>query len=283
MKQFSLLILFLSSICFTFCEIEDPVSPVSSGAEGAEIIPSNFTKVYETSFENVSKKNSQELTWDFPHMFEFAARHQEDGGTGNGLGGARMWVDTLHAHTGNKSIGLEVFDIEKSRRSEFVISPKNYVSKEYYISYWLFLPANWGLFDPNIDWDWFEIGDPYTSKGLPYSAIFITKPDDNQQYYSVSLGTRDQLGILTSTEEKRISLPKNRWFQICYYVRRDVIDGAIKVWFDGQLIADKSGFPTAHTLHNDFNVSIAKIYYERGDKIPHQLWIDDLTLYTKVP
>lgn len=282
-------------LCLTFGQIKDleplplmyaQVNPLFFAKDSvptpltlAEIIPSSFVKVYETSFENVASKNAHQLVWDFPHWFEYAARHREDGGKGNGIGGARMWVDNARAHTGRKSIGLEVFDIERSRRSQFLIFPKKYVNKEYYISYWLFLPSDWGLFDSTINWDWFEIGNPYFSNGEPYAAVFISKPDEKQKYFTVSLGIRDQERKLSTVGEKRILLPKNRWFQVCYYVRRDKKNGEVSVWFDGQLIAEKSGFPTANTSHDNFTVSIAKIYHERGDKVAHKLWIDDFTLY----
>lgn len=276
------MILVALAFFFTFCEIQEYVEPILPtpyvGTLGTDS-PAPPTLVYETSFEEVEKKNRQQLTWEFPHWFEFAAMHQEDGGIGSGNTGARMWVDTTLAHSGAKSIGLELYNIERSRRAEFIIYPKDYLGKEYYISYWLYLPSDWGLFEPNIDWDWYEIGNPYSSVGVPYSAIHISNPDANQQYFTVSLELRNEAGIKSSAGEKQLLLPKGRWFEVYYYVKRDQENGAIKLWLDGALIAEKTGFPTMHSSSNNFSISIAKIYYERGDKTPHELWIDDLKLY----
>jgi len=245
----------------------------------AEILES-MEKVEETSFEEVEKVSDNNLSWDFPHWFEFAAMHQADGGLGDGLGGARMWVDTTLAHSGKKSIGMEVFDIEKSRRSEFVIFPSEVVGKEYCVSYWLYLSEDWGLYDPNIDWDWFEIGNPYSAGGAPYASIHIGSPDENQEFFSIWLGGRDKDGNMFGTPSKRTAIPKGRWFQVSYYVLRDNKDGEIKVWFDGELLAKKSGYPTVDPDNPKFTISIAKIYYERGDKRPHKMWIDDLTIHS---
>ncbi len=244
-------------------------------------IPNDFEIVYETSFENASIRNAHTLKLDIPHWFEYAASHQSDGGKGNGLGGARMWVDKNQANTGSKSIGLELFDIEKSRRAEFVIFPENIVGKEYYVSYWLYIPEDWGLYEPNINWDWFEIGNPFTTQGRPYSGIYISNPDKRQKKYTVSLGGRHENGQQYSGGDVRMEIPKGKWFHVYYYVKRDKRNGAVKLWFDGQLIGEKTGFPTMHSGKSNFAINVAKIYHERGDKTPKKIWIDDLVLYTK--
>lgn len=123
--------------------------------------PAAFTAVYATSFEGVRTQDAHRLAWDMPHWFEFAARHREDGGHGDGEGGARMWVETAFARTGSNCIGMELFDIATSRRCEFVIYPEEWVGNEYYVECWLHLPATWGLFAPRIEWGWYELANPY--------------------------------------------------------------------------------------------------------------------------
>ncbi len=244
-------------------------------------IPEDFDLVYETSFEEVKAKNRHGLDWDFPHWVEYAAMHREDGGLGNGMGGGRLWVEEKKAHTGEKSIGLALHDIEKSRRAELTIFPQNYLSEAYFVSYWVYLPGDWGLFDPSIDWDWFEIGNPFISGGTPYAAIHITSPDTQQEFYTINLDVRNEEGKMNTYGKKRMRLPKERWFNIRYYVHRDRENGAIKLWFDDQLIGEQSGIPTMRSTTKDFTISIAKIYHEIGDTSQHQLWIDDLQLFTK--
>lgn len=244
--------------------------------------PAAFTAVYATSFEGVSTQDAHRLAWDMPHWFEFAARHREDGGHGDGEGGARMWVETTFAHTGSNCIGMELFDISKSRRCEFVIYPDELVGSEYYIECWLYLPATWGLFAPGIDWDWYELANPYAYAGKPYAALHIRNPDATQGWYSVALAARGRRGQLRTLGELRLPVPKGRWFHVMYYVKRDKTNGAVTIWFDGMVVAEARGLATHHRSHNRrLTISLAKIYYERSDTVPHHLWLDDLTVYRR--
>jgi hypothetical protein len=245
-----------------------------------ERIPADFIKVYETSFEGLKVKDENRLTWEFPHWCEFAAMHREDGGQGNGEGGARLWVEDGRARSGKGSVGLELFDIEKSRRADFVILPEKYLSSAYFISYWAFLPEDWGLFQEEIAWDWYEIGNPYSTSRGPYSAIYIKHPDKEQKTYTVALGGRDAKGKGFTAAEKQLVIPKGRWFEIAYQVHRHPTNGSVKLWFDGHLIGERTGFSTMHPTKSKFTVGIGKVYHDRGDKTPHRLWIDDLQIFT---
>jgi hypothetical protein len=253
----------------------------SGSGTGSEdpIIPPEFSKVYETSFEDVTVEDPHTLSWDMPHWIEYAAMHQEDGGTGDGEGGGRVWMEDTIVRTGQKSLGLELFDIEQSRRTELAIFPEDYLGAEHYVSLWLYLPEDWGLFEPDIDWDWYEMADVYSAGGAPYGALYIRNPDPNQEYFDVALGGRHEDHTQWSEPDVNLQIPKGRWFRVVYYVLRDREAGAAKLWFDGQLIGEVSGHPTQHSTNDTFQISIAKIYHERGDTVPHQLWIDDLALY----
>jgi len=246
--------------------------------------PARFVKVYESSFEGVTTQDAHRLNWDMPHWFEFAACHKQDGGTGSGEGGARMWVESAFARSGTNCIGLELFDIQRSRRCEFVIYPSQLVNQSYYLSCWLYLPATWGLFAPDIDWDWYELANPYSHAGMPYAAVHIRNPDPTQHWYTVALAGRDKRGKAFTIAEQRLELPKGCWFHLACYVRHHKQNGAVALWFDGRLIGERSGFTTAHrSKKKPLTVSIAKIYHERSDTVPHQLWIDDPEIYTTPP
>lgn len=245
-----------------------------------DLIPSSFERIYQMGFEDVRRRNRHSLTWDMPHWVEYAAMHREDGGKGNGLGGGNMWVESNKSHSGRKSLGVELTNIEKSRRAEFVIWPSQYLDKEYFVSYWLYIPGDFGLRDPKIDWDWLEFGNPFNSNGLPYSALWINTPDSKQEEFNLALGLRNRSGKLSTIGETRMKLPKNKWVHILYYVKRHKNKGEIKFWFDGQLIAEGSNLQTMSTSTDQFNISLVKIYHERGDKSAKRLWIDDLELYT---
>jgi len=271
----------LTSAAFTCMAAEPAFSPARLSPPAP---PAGFVKVYESSFEGLTTQNAHRLNWDMPHWFEFAARHKEDGGLGDGEGGAHMWVEASFARSGTNCIGLELFDIQRSRRCEFVLYPGQLVKQQYYLSCWLYIPTNWGLFAPHIDWDWYELANPYSHAGQPYSSVHIRNPDPTQHWYTVALAGRDKRGKGFTIAAQRVELPKGRWFHLAYYVRHHTKNGAVALWFDGRFIGERSGFSTAHRSKNKpLTISIAKIYHERSDTVPHQLWIDDLEIHTTPP
>ena len=244
-------------------------------------VPESFVVFASTSFEGMTKIDEHRLDWDFPHWFEYAAMHREDGGEGDGEGGARMWVDTEKSRTGVASIGMELSDIRRSRRAEFAIFLDGLPSDEYFLSYWLYLDDEWGLFHPRGE-DWYEIGNPYSFGGRPYSAIWIYSPDAEQKVFAVELGGRHADGSKYHAGRKKgFELPRNRWFQIVSYVKLDETSGAVRLWIDGDLVGSVSGIPTRDRKDARLGASVAKIYHDREDKVPKRIWIDDLEIYAK--
>ncbi len=53
----------------------------------------------------------------------------------------------------------------------------------------------------------------------------------------------------------------------------------MKFWFNGELIAEGTNLETMSTSTSQFNMSLLKIYHERGDKSAKRLWLDDLEFY----
>ena len=62
--------------------------------------------VFQTDFESAIKLNPNQLNFPIENWFEFQDSDGSDIGDG-----ARMWVDSAHSHSGNKSIGLEVSNL----------------------------------------------------------------------------------------------------------------------------------------------------------------------------
>lgn len=279
---------FFPDLYCTSCEteletnLEDGQWPFRTAPYPDDYVPDGFELVYETDFEGVQKIDDHLLDWDFPHWFEFAAQHTEDGGEGDGEGGGYFWVDSIVTHGGQASIGIELFDIEQSRRAEFILYPDEILEKEYFVSYWLFVPGTFGLFNSEGGWDWFEIFNPFHSGGLPYGAFILTDPDSTQDVFNLSMLVRKADGASETFGDIRKELVKERWVRVAFYVKRDPVDGAVKVWYDGYLLVDQEGIPTENPEldEEDFNISIAKVYHERLDDTPHQIWVDDLEIYT---
>ncbi len=243
-------------------------------------VPASFRRVLAADFEGVAKADGHRLDWPVPHWFEFAARHREDGGKGNGEGGARMWVESGKARSGKRCIGLELKDIARSRRAEFAVFLDDVVADEYFLSYWLQVDTDWGLHHPQGK-DWYEIGNPCSAGGAPYAAIWLSAPDADQATYSLELGGRDAAGKPYHAGKHRgINLPRERWFQVVAHVRLDPSNGMVRVWWDGALVGEAVGVPTRPAAGGARKqASIAKIYHDRADRVPKRIWVDDLSVY----
>jgi hypothetical protein len=205
-----------------------------------------------------------------------------------GDGGAGMWVEGLDrrtpnisCHSGGRCIGMELTDITKSRRNEFnIMHLKELVGDEILVSVWLYLPADWQLH--LTDGNWYQMVNPYFTDGdpwAPYAGISVIqdtgspvfhlnvnwRDDDQQQYYL--------------DDYPNFSLPRGRWFQVQYYVLRSPTNGILKIWFDGNLVANHTGLKTEGTVDEWFT-TIAKIYYDTSDTFsPYRIWVDDLEIY----
>jgi hypothetical protein len=236
--------------------------------------------VFSTSFEDSVKTDANHLNLPVPHWFEFG---DSDGGT-NG-DGAKMWVDTTLAHTGSKSIGLEVFDINKSRRAEFdLMDMQKLTGDEGTISVWLYLPSDYGLHAPGIDWNWHEFFVLYSerSTGYPYDnylRLTIDQPVITTPSFNLSLGGRRPPNGTSYTYGtiKPFPLPRGRWFNVHSYLKRDPVAGAAKIWVDNQLAFDKTGINTKD--YSIWKTTIAKLYYETTDTTDHKIWVDDLNIF----
>ena len=175
---------------------------------------------------------------------------------------------------------MDLFDITKSLRNEFVIiSAQNLLGDEIFVSAWFYLPADWMLYGPD-GLRWYSLMvffREYDNNYLPYMCLHISQPKIDVPEFDVYVFWRK---IDNSKEVishvSNFSLPRGRWFPVQYYLKRDPTAGILKVWMDGKLICDKSAIETK--VQNEYYISIAKIYHEPYDNVPHQLWVDDIEL-----
>jgi len=235
--------------------------------------------VFQTDFENVRQSDPNTLNIPVENWFEFG--DYDGSSTGDG---ARMWIDNTRAHSGTKSIGLEVFDITKSRRAEFNIYPYSLVGDELSVSQWLYLPADFGLHAPGIDWNWFNFNvlfSEYSGPGTDrYLDLTLIQPDTTKSDFQLTLGGRrppNNTKYLVGSQNS-FALQRGKWFNVHWYLKRDASLGAVKVWIDGKLIFDYANINTKGSLTN-YNIVPAKVYYETSDTTPHQMWVDDVVIY----
>lgn len=235
--------------------------------------------IFSTSFEDTTKLSENKLDLSVDNWFEFGDSNQT----------ARMWVDNSRGHTGSKSIGLEITDPTVSRRAEFnLMQMSQWAGDEITVSVWQYLPADYNLNAPNIDWNWHEFYVLYGeySSAFPqdhYLRLTITQPDITQKIFNLGLGGRTpngvgQTGIQYSYGTiNNFQLPRGEWFNIRSYLKRDETNGAAKVWINDQLVFDESGIQTK--VFSDYHITVGKIYNETTDTTTHQMWVDDVQVY----
>jgi hypothetical protein len=271
----------------TTTNIEASSSNVTLTVTSQGNIEYGLTLKYATDFENIVKVDPHTLSLPILHRFTFT----------DGYGS--VWMEGLDRtggpvpHSGSRCVGMELTTIDSnSPRCEFnIVSLNSLVGSKLFVSVWLYLPADWGLFAPSGNW--YELANPMTSPYdptyLPYWALHICNPPS----FQISIDTRGLDGKLVGMASTPIGsvvrdppaypLPRGRWFNLEYYVLRSsargVADGAVKVWIDGRVVCDLSGVVTSGG--GDWGTCPADIYsytIVQAD-MPYKLWVDDLSIY----
>jgi hypothetical protein len=260
---------------------------LSLGAANAAL---QVQRTYGSDFENVALKypephNDNSLNMGISNSIVYENSVNP--------GGATVWMEGLDkttpgvtCHRGTRCLGMELFDITKSRRNEFNIEPlNNLAGDQIFVSVWLYLPSDWQTHTPSGT-SWYSLADLYfPTSGVstgPYGVIYIkqTPPSPNfiLQVVNVEPSTNpDYLYI-----NNNFPLPRGRWFNLQYYVLRSATNGRVIVWLDGQLLVDASGYNNRGTS-TDWETTPAKIYYDATYDTfsPYRIWVDDLEIYNR--
>jgi hypothetical protein len=221
------------------------------------------TPVYSTDFEDVTRTDANRLNMGINNSIVF----QGDGGAAIWIEGLDRVTPNIQCHSGTRCLGMELFDITKSRRNEFNIEPLNSLAgDQIFVSVWLYLPSDWQTHTPSGT-SWYSLAVLYyPASGVstgPYGVIYIkqTPPSPNfiLQVVNVEPSTHpDYLYI-----NNNFPLPRGRWFNLQYYVLRSATNGRVIVWLDGQLLVDASGYDNRGTS-TDWLTTPAKIYYNEN-------------------
>ena len=228
--------------------------------------------VYMNDFEDSKKLNEVRLNLNIPHEFVY-----------EGEGGARMWVEDSFAHSGAQCIGVEVFDISKSRRNEFNIDHlETLTGDEYSVSVWLFFPTDFSLNVPGVDWNWMEFlvlsEDVNPPAYLPILRLQLTQSNIARENLDISINLLDVNGIAHVLDRVNdFPLPLGEWFSVHYYVNRNPSQSNAKVWINGLLLFDVYDIPIKEV--DSFFTTIAKVYYDEYDTVAHRIWADDLRIF----
>jgi hypothetical protein len=246
--------------------------------------------IFKTDFENIVKTDPHHISLPIVHRFTFT----------DGYGS--VWMEGLDRtggptpHSGSRCVGMELTAIDpSSARNEFnILDLNSLVGSELFVSVWLYLPADWGLF--STDWNWYELANPQTSpyaaNYAPYWALHIVKPP----LYCIDIDMRDHNNVLHTMAETPLGsvvrdpppypLPRGRWFNLEYYVRRGSTrtstDGAVKVWIDGRIVCDFSNVQTGGG--ENWGTCPADIYGSLVESaMPYRIWVDDLEIWDGLP
>ena len=256
---------------------------VQSISENEDLL-NNFVLVYYTDFEDAEKVDDRHLNLPVNHYFNFAGRLQNKTWAW-GEDGARFWVEDSFAYSGNKCIGMELFDITKALRNEFIIyDAHKQLGEEIFVSVWLYLPSDWMLYSPTLRW--YEIQNPFIENNppnwVPKLHFHVSQTTLGEPTFNVYLMSRDKdNNISMLSHNSNFPLPRGRWFQVSYYLLRHPSEGVIKIWMDGELVCDKSDVVTKEVT-DDYSIVVAKIYHETDDTTTHRIYVDDLELWSRV-
>jgi len=240
------------------------------------------TLVFSSDFEAVTKKDANTLNLGIDNWEEF-----------DGNPNADMWIEGLDrvtpgftCHSESRCLGLEI--LSGGYRAEFNIHQlQNLVEKELFVSVWLYLPPDFSLHVPGIDWNWDQIVNPYFTGPpyLPYFSLDVIQPDITKPIFNLRFDNRDMSNKLTTIKQiNNYPLPRGQWFNVQYYVLHDPVNGAIKFWINGELLFEVNGLATANPSVTEWFTTPAKIYYEPSDTFsPYRIWADDLQIYNGIP
>lgn len=199
--------------------------------------------------------------------------------------GGRVWIDKS-THSGKTTFGMELFDLSKSRRVQFSQYPYKLCGDIYSVSYQLYLPFDWALHVPGIDWNWTElitIFSEWNNATREYYAlsVIINQPDISKPEFKLILRTKDHDGNeVKYAVHNPWELPRGRWFDVHFCVKRHPTFGKTKVWIDRTLLLDIENFQSKRA-QDEFHTTIAAIYYHEDEPEPHQMWVDsDVKFYS---
>jgi hypothetical protein len=261
---------------------------------GALINSQTVKLEYSTDFENVVCSTQNSLNMSVPNTFVFGGSN------------VSMWVEGLDRLTpgvtpynGNRCVGMEVVN---GNRNEFNLNIEEIVSKEYSISEWLYLPTDWAIrWTDSDNFNWYSLCDTFMATGIaapepyyPYNELYIhqTNVGSNPPVFNIDSTIEDNTGsgLLTTvlggntTNLNNFMLPLGQWFNLKYFVFRDLSNGIVKIWVNDNLVVSQNGLKTENAKDNSFFTTISKIYYDPHDNFSgYKIWVDDLQVYDGLP
>jgi hypothetical protein len=281
----------------------ESVSSMISSSGTITYGPSRQPKI-STRYTGVTKTDADHISVSFSHLMYHPTNTLWDlsSSFGNSLG------------SGAPSVYMSDIGSGSSRAEYNIVNMQSQVGNEVYFSNWFFLPSDWV-----VPAGWYSIADPMqksASPYCPYVELWITQP--NPPAFTVMVGGRqgnDWQCIYmnkngTLAQVNNFPLPRGRWFNITWWMRRDPTAGQsfIKVWWDGILICDQTAFPyetgplnyvrsegsynsgtfngpavlTDLDYPNAYFTTACKIYHG-GTSYIHQIWTDDLEIWDGHP
>lgn len=271
-----------------------PATPAGYEEAGAADLPVPGLKLrFRSSFEegvrlaNDADGQTARLTgtdqgfaWDgLEHMFNYVA----EGAVQKNLVESRLTDERAHSGSRSLYMGLNVVDGASQNRLQFESTDEAF-GGEIFTRRWLYLPDLAGILTEELD-D-MSIGGTrefalegehdfslplYIFRQGGHFVWRIAGVDYARGPYW-STWTRAPFGFVL--DSGRVPVPKERWFRLDIYVKRDTRDGQVKVWVDDRLVFDVKGIRTKREGSTWFT----KLADFDGTK-PGHLWVDDVEIY----
>ena len=272
--QFVAVILLLALISST------SLSQASSLSSQSVVTDASPVRRIRADFETVTKLDAHRLNMGIENWFAMSGSN-----TGMWVEGLDRRTSNLNCHSGSRCVGLEVVT---GYRAQFnIMNLQNLgITSEYFVSVWLYLPADWRLHAPKGEWNWYELIDASgTPVGEPLTAVHIIQRDTTVDRFDLDFDWKDTLAHnwITDKEILNYPLPRGRWFNVQYYVFLDPTHGIVRVWIDDTLLWDGRNIPTMNPSESPVT-TVGKIYFNQKDTFSsYKIWVDDLVIYKTQP
>lgn len=218
-------------------------------------------------------------------------------------GPTKVWIEDgsqsgipMRRGAGTKVLGQEVLPSNTSSpRNEFDVYLQSVgISQKAFVSTWLYLPSNFKLTVPNINWNWFEIVNPMCANDpstgyYPKVAEYIGQPDITKMQFQLTASVN-----YAPDTPNRVAMPpgiynwagfpRGQWFNLKWFVDRTT--GTAEVWISLDGVHDTMfGYITGQNLMGNVNswfTEVSKIYGSLNG-LDYKIWSDGFEIWTDIP
>jgi len=263
---------------------DKPIKLFASGFEDGVYLDSKVVKYSEDYTFIRGRDKTTGFSWpiDILGSSDSALHHIDD----DDMQAVQAKIESVVGHDGKMTKALynaEQYEAGESTQYPYEILSIKDGRKDLYVRYWMKLDKE-SLSQPDSWRALFE----YKTKGYKdpgkgstgYRLIaFIYTDKDGNPYWHLQ-GDSDSKHSVWEIDNKKIPVPKDKWFLTEYYWHWSNGKDGKTVWkIDGKIVAQHNGATTRNNQPIDF-IILTQIY---GDANPKHQWIDDIEIWNTMP